>query len=93
LEAHFPGWDVEFSSVTTDLTVNATFVSNAGSSGGSTPSTPPEQPTDTGVNILINGKTVTAATASTTQEGDKTITAIITLIFIRVISGTLRNNS
>jgi uncharacterized repeat protein (TIGR02543 family) len=47
------------------------------SNGGGTPSTPPEQPVDTGVDILVNGKSETAATATTTQEGDKTITAIV----------------
>lgn len=47
--------------------------SNGGSSGGSgTPSTPA-----TGVEILVNGKTETAATATTTKEGDKKVTTIV----------------
>jgi len=37
----------------------------------------PELPADSGVDILINGKTETAATATISQEGDKTITAIV----------------
>jgi len=53
--------------------------SGGGSGGSSTPSTPatPEQPTNNGVDILINGKTVTAATVTTSQEGDRTVTNII----------------
>ena len=47
------------------------------SSGGSTPSTTPEQPADNGIDILVNGKTEKAATVSTTQEGDKTVTTVV----------------
>jgi len=47
------------------------------SSGGSTPSTTPDQPADNGIDILVNGKTEKAATVSTTQEGDKTVTTVV----------------
>ena len=51
---------------------------NRAPGGGSTPPpTPPApQPSGTGVEILVNGKTETAATATTTQEGNKTITTV-----------------
>ncbi len=42
---------------------------------GTAPSVP-TQPTDNAVEILVNGKTETAATATTTQEGNQTITTI-----------------
>jgi hypothetical protein len=56
--------------------------SSGGSSGGSsTPSTPttptePAKPGETGVEILVNGKTETAATATTTKVDDKTVTTV-----------------
>jgi len=45
------------------------------SSAPSKPLTPPV--VNTGVDILVNGKTETAATAITTQEGDKTATTVV----------------
>ena len=39
--------------------------------------TPSQQSADTGVKIIVNGKTETTATATTTREGDKTITNVI----------------
>ncbi|MEN6314787.1 MAG: InlB B-repeat-containing protein, partial [Clostridiaceae bacterium] len=44
-------------------------------SDSSTPATP-TQPADTGVEILVNGKSERAATATTTQEGDQTVTIV-----------------
>lgn len=49
--------------------------SSGGSSGGST-STTPAQPTETGVNVLVNGKAENAGTAITTEEGGRTFTTI-----------------
>ena len=56
--------------------------SSGGSSGGSsTPSTPttpePTEPGETGIEILVNGKTETAATATTTKVDDKTVTTVV----------------
>ncbi|NLL19710.1 MAG: hypothetical protein GX262_11915 [Clostridia bacterium] len=51
--------------------------SSSGDSTPSTPSTPSVPPANNGVDILINGKTETAATATTTQEGDKTVTTVV----------------
>ena len=51
-----------------------------GDSGRSnTPSTPttPTQPVNTGIDILVDGKTATAATATTTKEGGKTVTTVL----------------
>jgi hypothetical protein len=61
------------------VTINRASAHSGGGSGGdSTPSIPatPTQLTDTGVEILVNGKTETAATAATTQDGDRTVTTI-----------------
>lgn len=46
--------------------------SGGSSGGGGTPSTPATE-----VEILVNGKTETAATATTTKEGDKTVTTVV----------------
>jgi hypothetical protein len=62
------------------VTINRASAHSGGGSGGdSTPSIPatPTQPTETGFEILVNGKTVTAATATTTQEGDQTVTTVV----------------
>lgn len=51
-----------------------------GDSGGSNmPSTPdsPAQPANNGLDIFVNGKPEIAATATTTQEGDKTVTTVV----------------
>lgn len=51
---------------------------SGGASGGSdTPAAPSAPTANTGVDILINGKTETAATATISQEGDRTITNIV----------------
>ncbi|WHH61336.1 S-layer homology domain-containing protein [Petroclostridium sp. X23] len=51
--------------------------SGGGSDGSSTPTTPaPERPSVSGVEILVNGKTETAATAVTTKEDDKTVITV-----------------
>jgi uncharacterized repeat protein (TIGR02543 family) len=44
--------------------------------GGSGENPAPSQPTREGVDIFVNGKAETAATATTTQEGDKTVTSV-----------------
>jgi len=53
--------------------------SSGGSSGDITSSTSatPAQPDNNGIDILVNGKTETAATATTSQEGDRTVTNVI----------------
>lgn len=48
--------------------------SGGGSNGGSDRRKKPEE---TGFKILVNGKTETAATATTTREGDKTVTTVV----------------
>ena len=61
------------------VTINRASAHSGGGPGGdSTPSIPatPTQLTDTDVEILVNGKTETAATAATTQDGDRTVTTI-----------------
>jgi len=47
------------------------------SNSPSTPSTPSSSPSQDGVDIFINEKKETAATATTTQKGDKTVTTVI----------------
>ena len=54
-------------------TVTVTVTQRVSGGGGSTT---PTQPSGTGVEILVNGKTETAATATTTQEGNQTVTTI-----------------
>ncbi len=46
------------------------------SSGGSSNYTAPAQNTNTGADILVNGKIQTAGTVSTKKDGDKTVTTI-----------------
>jgi CubicO group peptidase (beta-lactamase class C family) len=50
-----------------------------GGSGGSSSgdSDRRKKPEETGFNILVNGKTETAATVTTTREGDKTVTTVV----------------
>lgn len=66
----------------TDVTVNyeityiaGTLVINSSSDGGESSAT--SQPTRKSVDILINGKTETAATATTNREGGKTVTTVV----------------
>ena len=47
------------------------------SSTPSTPSTPSVPPANTGVDILVNGKKETAATATTIRQDDKTVTTVV----------------
>ncbi|HEX3029216.1 MAG TPA: Ig-like domain-containing protein [Clostridia bacterium] len=54
-------------------TVTVTVTQKVTGGGGSTT---PAQPSGTGVEILVNGKTETAATATTTQEGNQTVTTV-----------------
>ena len=75
-----------FTNVTANHTISVAFTSsggggdnNSGNSGGnsSPDSNTPASTAQSGVDILINGKTETAATATTSQEEDKTITTIV----------------
>jgi hypothetical protein len=59
------------------ITVNRASASSSGGQGGSTKQPVQTQPSDTGVEILVNGKTETAAKATTTQVGVQMVTTII----------------